>query len=248
MAVPFSRPRYSNREEINNNNDRRHRRRPNRGRSNNNDIFFQSPAGHRINGADLSQLSFTSRLAFYALYETWRLLMTISGEELPNNMGHHIEDFTADPPTDYSEADTSAAEEQQIAFPDVVSATEGHRSNSEVSQESSTLVIPDLISCHETASLFEKEEVSEGKEAEERKSLYCEWHRVGFQLCEIASAFEVHFAPSNPSHLKLFHAYRRMKLSLLRRDKKRCRGSGGGGSICRQIVLSGVWMLLKQIL
>ena len=63
----------------------------------------------------------------------------------------------------------------------------------------------------------------------------------------VRDAFESNFAPADPSRRKVFEAYQSMKLSLLRRDKKLCRANGGS-IICKQIVISGVWLLLKQIL
>ena len=105
--------------------------------------------------------------------------------------------------------------------------------------------LPDVVTCHD---LDNDDDDDDDKEAP-----FCEWHRVGLELCEIASSFESRLvnisSQMTSSQRQVFNAYRRMKLSLLRRDKRqRVCGRSPGTSICRQIVLSGVWLLLKQIM
>ena len=81
------------------------------------------------------------------------------------------------------------------------------------------------------------------------------WSAVGFQLCQIASAFEVGLcSPSDERQRRLFLAYQDIKLRTLQRDLKVAKAKDSGGeshfakSVCRQILLSGIWLLVKKVL
>ena len=79
------------------------------------------------------------------------------------------------------------------------------------------------------------------------------WGAVGFQLCQIASAFEIGLcSPSDERQRRIFLAYQDIKLRTLQRDMKVVSDSGGEShfakSVCRQILLSGIWLLVKRVL
>ena len=75
------------------------------------------------------------------------------------------------------------------------------------------------------------------------------WHNLGNQLCEIASAFEVTYAPAmTEQQRQIYGVYRDLKLkslALSRRDKTMV---GLAKTICRQVLLSTIWTLLKKIM
>ena len=76
------------------------------------------------------------------------------------------------------------------------------------------------------------------------------WHNLGNQLCQIASAFEVSYAPTFESEQQrqIYQVYRDLKLkslALSRRDKTMV---GLAKTICRQVLLSTIWTLLKKIM
>ena len=75
------------------------------------------------------------------------------------------------------------------------------------------------------------------------------WHNLGQQLTEIASAFEVSYAPAmSPTQRIVYQEYQKLKiksLALSRNDKTMM---GLAKTICRQMLLSSIWILLKKIL
>ena len=78
------------------------------------------------------------------------------------------------------------------------------------------------------------------------------WGAVGFQLCQIASAFEVGLcSPSDERQRRIFLAYQDIKLRTLQRDMRVVGDSAGEShfakSVCRQILLSGIWLLVKRV-
>ena len=77
------------------------------------------------------------------------------------------------------------------------------------------------------------------------------WHNLGNQLCEIASAFEVSYAPyanMTEQQRHIYQVYKDLKiksLALSRRDKTMV---GLARTICRQLLLSTIWTLLRKIM
>ena len=77
------------------------------------------------------------------------------------------------------------------------------------------------------------------------------WHNLGNQLCEIASAFEVSYAPyanMTQQQRHIYQVYKDLKiksLALSRRDKTMV---GLARTICRQLLLSTIWTLLRKIM
>ena len=76
------------------------------------------------------------------------------------------------------------------------------------------------------------------------------WIKLGHQLTEIASAFEVSYEVKNktPQQQEIFQIYRDLKnrsLALNRQDQTLV---GLAKTICRQVLLSTIWILLKKIM
>ena len=96
MAVPFSRPAYPG-----------SRRRSQQARTQQSQQQTQQNSGrHPITrfldgqgGIRLDQLSLTSRIAFYALYEAWRLLMDLTQQSTQS-----LSDQTSQPSQNYNSA------------------------------------------------------------------------------------------------------------------------------------------------
>ncbi len=75
------------------------------------------------------------------------------------------------------------------------------------------------------------------------------WGKVGHQLCEIASAFEVNYSPLQNEHQReLYRVYTQMKSRSLANSRTDESMSGLAKTVCRQVLLSTIWILLKKIL
>ena len=75
------------------------------------------------------------------------------------------------------------------------------------------------------------------------------WHNLGNQLCEIASAFEVTYAPvMNEQQRQIYQVYRDLKLKSLALSRRDRSMAGLAKTICRQVLLSTIWTLLKKIM
>ena len=78
-----------------------------------------------------------------------------------------------------------------------------------------------------------------------------EWTAVGAQLCTLASALEdSYLGPENSSQRKLHETYQSIKLQLLKRARESSAQTDLGlvKTIGKQILLSGIWVLLKKVL
>lgn len=75
------------------------------------------------------------------------------------------------------------------------------------------------------------------------------WHNLGHQLTEIASAFEVTYAPvMNEQQRQMYQVYRELKLKTLAISRRDSSMIGLAKTICRQVLLSSIWILLKKIM
>ena len=75
------------------------------------------------------------------------------------------------------------------------------------------------------------------------------WHNLGQQLTEIASAFEVTYAPvMNDQQRQMYQVYRELKLKTLAISRRDSSMIGLAKTICRQVLLSSIWILLKKIM
>ncbi len=77
------------------------------------------------------------------------------------------------------------------------------------------------------------------------------WHNLGNQLCQIASAFEVTqnhamFSEMNEEQRKCYQVYRELKLKTLALRRQDDSLSGLIKTICSQVLLSTIWILLKK--
>ena len=76
-----------------------------------------------------------------------------------------------------------------------------------------------------------------------------DWSKLGSQLCSIASSFESTFyKPVTDEQKAIYEAFQRIKMSsshFLDRDNSL---SGLAKTICRQVLLSSIWILLKKVL
>jgi hypothetical protein len=80
-----------------------------------------------------------------------------------------------------------------------------------------------------------------------------DWAKLGSQLCSIASAFESTFyEPANPEQKAIYDAFQRIQNSSSSEVDGRIRRenslSGFAKTICRQVLLSSIWILLKKVL
>ena len=308
MAVPFSRPQYHGGSGVFlPPMPMRQRRRPRQHQQQQGQQSSASPIEQLLSGDrhDLSGLSFTSRLAFYALYEAWRLLQDLTGSRGENEAIHRPPtptEATAATSKSPFNANTSPAESASATYmpppiscstrpqEHVVSDCSGERATVEGKDHCSSL--PDIVpaehsreadsECKEQmiANQYEDDDDDEedGEEEEEEDEdevdevdgkmgvetcllkqcfavppLNSPWSAVGFQLCQIASAFEVGLcSPSDERQRRIFLAYRDIKLRTFQRDLKLAKDSGGEShfakSLCRQILLSGIWLLVKKVL
>ena len=74
------------------------------------------------------------------------------------------------------------------------------------------------------------------------------WQNLGKQLCEIASAFEVTYAPPvNEHHRELYEVYRDLKLKTLTLSRTDTSVTGLAKTVLRQVLLSSIWILIKKI-
>ena len=75
------------------------------------------------------------------------------------------------------------------------------------------------------------------------------WRNLGDQLCEIASAFEVTYAPAmNDQQRQVYQIYRDLKLRTLAVNRRDHSMIGLSKTICTQVLLSTIWILLKKIM
>ena len=309
MAVPFSRPQYHSGSGVFlPPTPMRHRRRhrPHHPRQHQQRELHQSsasPIEQLLNGdrLDLSGLSFTSRLAFYALYEAWRLLQDLTGSRGDNDEAiiRQPTPTEASTPTSKSplNADNCPVESASATcMPPISRSTRpqeheasdcsGKRTTAEGRDHRSSL--PDIVPAEHSREEYSKckeqmiasqdegdddEDEEDGEEEEDEDEpdgkmggetcllkqcfavppLGSPWGAVGFQLCQIASAFEIGLcSPSDERQRRIFLAYQDIKLRTLQRDLKVAKDSGGEShfakSVCRQILLSGIWLLVKKVL
>ncbi len=76
-----------------------------------------------------------------------------------------------------------------------------------------------------------------------------DWAKLGSQLCEIASAFEVTYSPLQNDHQReLYRVYTQLKLRTLVNSRRDESAIGLAKTVCRQVLLSTIWILLKKIL
>lgn len=295
---------------------------------------------------NLNHLSFTSRIAFYALYEAWRLLQELSGIRRPQQPSA-LEDCRSGtgrprirpPPAPGSNCSTTEVSETigldetlEISSSSAAATFEEEEevAGATASQQQPQQQQPDLVlystqpwrkslkeeeeevtkegnghcnnsSCNSCSANFEERSLSSGvnhgllpdliprlgqddcKDALEKKmtehedmedkddlgssnsnldkvlvatclnlsnSCSSSWSEIGFQLCHLASAFEVSYEQSQvsqDSERELYQTYQKMRRMLLL--KKRAAGSSSGlvKIVCQQVLLSGIWILLKKI-
>lgn len=305
MAVPFSRPAYPRRPQPSQN------QRPNPRPSITSFLNGQS-------GIQLDQLSLTSRIAFYALYEAYRLLMDLTSGNpalnhqednqqtshtiyrrhnqdrevfLPDlipptsnlnrnptaqdstqslnqprvcrqqNYHHHhhcqaepAENKCPPPPEAQAQALPSSKpdfildiisdeHEDETDFvsrrPDVLFCAGGRRSISTSS---------DYFSLDGTTSEFDYQSDEEDEDEEDCKKAV-NWHNLGNQLCQIASAFEVTYEHRMSRKQKeIYSMYRDLKLKSLALSRQDTTMSGLAKTICRHVLLSTIWLLIKKIM
>ena len=263
------------------------------------------PIQRLLNGdhLDLRGLSFTSRLAFYALYEAWRLLQNLTGSTGDNTIAHHTTPAdTATPKarlnTDSCLAGSASASSAATPVPGST-RSEDHvvsncRENLGSAGPAQHLSLPDIVppdhpreddaKWNEQVIVYQDEDDGEEEEGggwEEdadyendwldasvgvnsplkkcfaRPPPTSSWGAVGLQLCQIASAFEIGFcSASDERQRRMFLTYQAIKLRALRRDMKVANAASCGEgseshltkSVCRQILLSGIWLLIKKVL
>jgi hypothetical protein len=111
----------------------------------------------------------------------------------------------------------------------------------------------DITNCHHDYSgMLSKKKIIDGSQKD--PSLKSNWCAAGMQLSKIAASAACQLAfiniPEDPGQRELFKVYNKIKIQSLKRD---CRSGSGGElglvkSVCRQIILSGIWILLKKVL
>ena len=314
MAVPFSRPQYAAGSGVfrppmpMRSRRRRPGLQPPRQQQQHPPQPCALPIQQLLNGdhLDLRGLSFTSRLAFYALYEAWRLLQNLTGSTGNNTIAHHTTPADTATPKVRLNTDTCLAGSASSAATPIPCSTryEDHVVSNENlgnAGPAQHLSLPDIVPPehrHEDDAKWndqiivykdEDGEEEEGEEEEEggggggeedadydnnwldarvgvnsrlKKSFArppptSSWGAVGLQLCQIASVFEVGLcSPSDARQRRMFLSYQAIKLRALRRDMKVANAASCGGgseshfakSVCRQILLSGIWLLIKKVL
>lgn len=311
MAVPFSKPAYPG--------GAPRRRRPQQQQQQEQQQQQQEHPITRFlhgqGGIQLDQLSLTSRIAFYALYEAWRLLQDLTNTNTPTGQVRH------EPPR--PRQNVSAAPVQSNNMPDVIPRSEvvstqqqqvtsqekpprGYYCTTTTTNQNSPAKppmtspietnlncqrgqevpnnhyyeYPDLIptndnsNCskyypdllernHNTSSSSSLNVSSLYQDSDEEDEFDCrkeendscadktgvDWQRLGNQLCEIASAFEVSYAPALNDHQKqVYEIYRRLRLYTLSRRNQDNTVVGLAKNICRQVLLSSIWILLKKVI
>ena len=264
------------------------------------------PIQRLLNGdhLDLRGLSFTSRLAFYALYEAWRLLQNLTGSTGNNTVAHHTTPADTATPKVGLNTDTCLAGSASSAATPIPCSTRSEDNVHVVSNQNlgnagpaQHLSLPDIVppehrhkddaKWNEQIIVY-KDEDDEEEEGEEeggggeedadygndwldarvgvnsrlkkcfpRHPPTSSWGAVGLQLCQIASAFEAGLcSPSDERQRRMFLSYQAIKLRALRRDMKVANAasleegseSHFAKSVCRQILLSGIWLLIKKVL
>ena len=75
------------------------------------------------------------------------------------------------------------------------------------------------------------------------------WHNLGHQLTEIASAFEVNYAPAmTPTQRLVYQEYRKLKAKSLALSREEKNLMGLAKTVCRQMLLSSIWILMKKFI
>lgn len=77
------------------------------------------------------------------------------------------------------------------------------------------------------------------------------WSKLGAQLCDIANRFETTFyEPSTDQQRAVYQAFQRIRLSCILANGRHTDNtlSGLAKTICRQFLLSSIWILLKKVL
>ena len=294
MAVPFSRPAYPD--------HRRSSRRP--------QAASQQPAQHPITrfldgrgGIRLDQLSLTSRIAFYALYEAYRLLMDLTNgqpqqpqqpQTLPVHTVVHVPtmstpstsqvlpDVVADstqsaprgpiidngqqsvaatkadlPDVVQDETDHSSSHHHDASLPDFLYEVRYNRQDLELKSRKNRSISTSSDYFSMDGSIVEEDHDFDLDEADQEVHKKCQevnssnvnWHHLGDQLCQIASAFEVAYAPAmDPRSRQLYQVYRDLKLRTLALSRRDQTMMGLAKTICRQVLLSSIWIILKKIM
>ena len=304
MAVPFSRPQYNSGSGFflppmpmwRRRRPRPHQQPRQHQQQDQNHQASASPIEQLLSGdrLDLSGLSFTSRLAFYALYEAWRLLQDLTGSrgdnkeafcrqqnptgttsQTPksplnvNNFPPKSSSETRVPPVsdstrpqEYVVVDCYGDRDHSSSLPDIVPAEHGQDACSNSKKQMILSEDENDEDDYDSEDDGEEDE-PDGKTGGETcllkqcfalpPSPSSPWGAVGLQLCQIASAFEVGLcSPSDERQRRIFLAYQDIKLRTLQRDLKVAKDSGGEShfakSMCRQVLLAGIWLLVKRVL
>ena len=75
------------------------------------------------------------------------------------------------------------------------------------------------------------------------------WTNLGHQLTEIASAFEVSYAPAmTPTQRIVYQEYRKLKAKSLALSREEKNLMGLAKTVCRQMLLSSIWILMKKFI
>ena len=75
------------------------------------------------------------------------------------------------------------------------------------------------------------------------------WHNLGHQLTEIASAFEVNYAPAmTPTQRLVYQEYRKLKAKSLALSREEKNLMGLAKTVCRHMLLSSIWILMKKFI
>lgn len=78
-----------------------------------------------------------------------------------------------------------------------------------------------------------------------------DWSKLGAQLCDIAHRFETTFyEPSTDQQRAVYEAFQRIRLSCMFANGRHMENSLSGlaRTICRQFLLSSIWILLRKVL
>ena len=76
-----------------------------------------------------------------------------------------------------------------------------------------------------------------------------DWYKLGAQLSSIANTFESTFyKPANDEQKAVYEAFQRIKMSSSLFIEGENSLSGFAKMVCRQVLLSSIWILLKKVL
>lgn len=265
MAVPFSRPSYSQ-------SPRHQATQPQQPVRSEQQVLVDQLISGRL-PVNLNNMSFRTRLVIYALTEALRLLRDLMNSH-NHNHNNSIDNDTAPTSTRTSPCDSASSVMTEAPVPsqkpDLITSNDDHETEEDdfaakaphhhlgVTPAGVEHSVSDF--CHHVLTKSDCTHLSDLAmpdiiaDLDNLKTTSSPWRGLGHQLCQLASAFELCYAGPGLKERLAHAAFQRIKLSILpdpdNEDDDILKDSPVGLAkvLAKQMLLSGIWVLLKQVM